>query len=135
MGNFRGGGGGGGGNPNCPPGGGGQPAPQGRGIPGMVQRLQQQRGGAPQVDPIQPGTFQGGPAAGKPNLDPRAFPGQGTPPMATTQPVQGDPRGMNPMMQKQQAMAQRMRGGVRRPPNPGGSRMRGGMRGGGRGMY
>ena len=111
----------------------------------MFQRLQDQRAGgpgagAPQVEPLpQPGTFQGGPAAGKPNLDPRAFPGQGTPPMATTQPVQGDPRGMNPMMQKQQAMAQQMRGGMRRPPNPSGSRMpmggRGGMRGGGRGMY
>jgi hypothetical protein len=51
--------------------------------------------------------------------------------------------GMNPMMQRQQAMAQQMRGGMggrgkpQRPPNPGGSRMpmRGGMRGGGRGMY
>lgn len=75
----------------------------------------------------------------KPGMgDPRAMPPQ----MTTNGP--GSPGGpqLNPMMQKQVAMAQGMRGGMGKPqaPNPGGSRMpmrggRGGMRGGGRGMY
>ena len=70
--------------------------------------------------------------------------GQGGAPAVNNLPRPGGGPQADPMLQRQMAQAQQMRGGGRggwqkpqRPPNPGGSRMpmRGGMRGGGRGMY
>jgi len=135
-----------------------------------------QYAGATQVQALpSPGTFQGGPAAGKPvpgTIDPRAMPPQDY--GATTNPVMGpgttpqfrginkpmlDPRSMPPMatttngpgsparggfnpMQRQMMQSQMLRrgmprggrGGMRPAPNPGGSRMPRGRRGG-RSMY